>query len=62
MIKTTLDYSNAKPQIVKMPMKVDSSLPKVSDITVTPKNGKYEISFDAQDNENVTLILLQLFG
>jgi lactocepin len=50
VIKTTLDYSNAKPQIVKMPITVDSVAPTVSDITVTPKNGKYEISFNAKDN------------
>ncbi|WHZ56025.1 S8 family serine peptidase [Metabacillus hrfriensis] len=48
--KTTLDYSDAKPQIVKMPITVDSVPPTVSDITVTQKNGKYEISFNPQDN------------
>ena len=52
VIKTTLDYTNAKPQIVKMPIKVDSIAPNVSDIQVTPKDGKYEISFKAKDNEN----------
>jgi lactocepin len=36
--------------MVKMPMTVDSIAPTVSDITITPKNGKYEISFNAQDN------------
>lgn len=50
VIKTTLDYSNAKPQIVKMPITVDSVAPTVSEITVTPKNGKYEITFNAEDN------------
>ncbi|MBS4190419.1 S8 family serine peptidase [Bacillus sp. FJAT-49705] len=50
VIKTTLDYSNAKPQIVKMPITVDSVAPTVSDIKITPKNGKYEISFNAEDN------------
>lgn len=50
VIKTTLEYDNAKPQIVKMPITVDSIAPTISDITVTPKNGKYEVSFDAQDN------------
>ncbi|PEK98048.1 S8 family serine peptidase [Bacillus sp. AFS017336] len=50
VIKTTLDYPNAKPQTVKMPMLVDSIAPKVSDIKVTPKDGKYEVSFNASDN------------
>ncbi|WP_129689495.1 S8 family serine peptidase [Gottfriedia acidiceleris] len=50
VLKTTLDYPNARPQIVKMPMIVDSIAPKVSDISVTPKNGKYEISFKAVDS------------
>ncbi|WP_394136624.1 S8 family serine peptidase [Cytobacillus oceanisediminis] len=50
VIKTTLDYPNAKPQIVKMPITVDSVAPAVSDITVTPKNGQYEITFNAEDN------------
>jgi lactocepin len=52
VIKTTLDYANAKPQVVKMPIKVDSVAPTISDIQVTPKDGKYEISFKAEDNEN----------
>jgi lactocepin len=52
VIKTTLDYPGAKPQEVKMPVKVDSTLPKVTDITVTPKDGKYEISWKGSDNEN----------
>jgi lactocepin len=50
VLKTTLDYPNGRPQIVKMPMLVDSIAPKVSDIKVTPKNGKYEITFNAEDN------------
>ncbi|MEH7504791.1 S8 family serine peptidase [Neobacillus drentensis] len=50
VLKTTMDYPNAKPQIVKMPMLVDSIGPKVSDIKITPNNGKYEISFNAEDN------------
>ena len=50
VIKTTLDYPNAKPQIINMPITVDSVAPTVSDITVTPKNGKYEISFNPKDN------------
>ncbi|TDL74705.1 hypothetical protein E2R56_11120 [Rhodococcus qingshengii] len=50
VIKTTLDYENARPQVVKMPMTVDSIAPTVSDITVTPMNGKYEVSFNAEDN------------
>ncbi|GGB46161.1 S8 family serine peptidase [Fictibacillus barbaricus] len=52
VIKTTLDYENAKPQEVKMPIKVDSIAPKISNIQVTTKDGKYEISFNAEDNEN----------
>jgi lactocepin len=54
VIKTTLDYAAAKPQEVKMPVKVDSILPKVTDITVTPKDGKWEISWKGTDNENGT--------
>jgi lactocepin len=50
VIKTTFDYENARPQVVKMPMTVDSVAPTVSDLTVTPKNEKYEISFNPQDN------------
>ncbi|PGS49638.1 S8 family serine peptidase [Bacillus sp. AFS041924] len=50
VIKTTLDYPNAKPQKIKMPIKVDSVGPKVSNVQVTPKDGQYEISFDAVDN------------
>jgi len=52
VIKTTLDYKDAKPQIVKIPVNVDSIAPVVSDIQVQPKDGKYEISFKATDNEN----------
>ncbi|WP_286133945.1 hypothetical protein [Bacillus sp. AFS053548] len=33
-----------------MPMIVDSIGPKISDIKVTPKNGKYEVSWNAEDN------------
>ncbi|MDM5188632.1 S8 family serine peptidase [Bacillus sp. DX4.1] len=52
VIKTTLDYQNAKPQEVKIPVNVDSVAPVVSDIQVQPKNnGEYEISFKAEDNE-----------
>jgi lactocepin len=50
VIKTTLDYPNARPQIVKMPITVDSVAPTVTDVTVTPKDGKYEVSFHAEDN------------
>ena len=50
VIKTTLEYESARPQLVKMPMTVDSIAPTISDLTVTPKNGKYEVSFNAQDN------------
>ncbi|MFF3024121.1 S8 family serine peptidase [Gottfriedia sp. NPDC057948] len=52
VIRTTLDYQGARPQEVKMPVKVDSSLPKVTDIKVTPKDGKYEISWKGTDNES----------
>ncbi|WHY78558.1 S8 family serine peptidase [Neobacillus sp. WH10] len=52
VIKTTLDYPGARPQEVKMPVKVDSTLPKVTDIKVTPKDEKYEISWKGTDNEN----------
>ncbi|MFF2878894.1 S8 family serine peptidase [Gottfriedia sp. NPDC057991] len=50
VIKTTLAYPNARPQTVKMPMIVDSVAPKISDIKVTPNNGKYDITFKATDN------------
>jgi len=50
VIKTTLDYNGAKPQIVKLPLQVDSLGPAVSDIKVTPKDGQYEISFKAEDS------------
>ncbi len=50
VIKTTLAYPNARPQTVKIPMIVDSIAPKVSNIKVTPKDGKYVITFDAEDN------------
>ncbi|WP_282439834.1 S8 family serine peptidase [Gottfriedia acidiceleris] len=49
VIKTTLDYNGAKPQIVKLPLHIDSVAPVVSDIKVTPKDGQYEISFKAND-------------
>ncbi|XZF75788.1 S8 family serine peptidase [Bacillus sp. AL-1R] len=52
VIRTTLDYLGAKPQEVKMPVKVDSILPKVTDIKVTPKDGgKYEVSWKGTDDE-----------
>lgn len=52
VIKTILDYKDAKPQIVKLPVHVDSVAPVVTDIQVKPKDGQYEISFNAVDNEN----------
>ncbi|MFP7296382.1 S8 family serine peptidase [Neobacillus niacini] len=52
VIKTTLDYENARPQELKIPVNVDSEAPIVSDIMVQPKDGQYEISFKAVDNEN----------
>lgn len=33
-----------------MPITIDSVAPTVSDVTVTPKDGKYQISFNAEDN------------
>ncbi|PFH92649.1 S8 family serine peptidase [Bacillus sp. AFS088145] len=51
VIKSTLDYKDAKPQTVKLPFHVDSVAPVVSDIQVKPKDGQYEISFKATDNE-----------
>ncbi|MEG0772597.1 S8 family serine peptidase [Clostridium sp.] len=51
IIKSTLDYKNAKPQIVKMPIKIDSIAPEAGNIQVTEENGKYRISWDATDNE-----------
>ena len=52
VIQSTLDYPGARPQQVKMPVKVDSVLPKATDIQVTPINGKYQISWKGTDNEN----------
>ena len=52
VIKTTLDYPGARPQEVKMPLKVDSTLPTVTDIKVTLVDGKYKISWNGTDNEN----------
>ncbi|MFC9744197.1 hypothetical protein ACFVKC_40650, partial [Streptomyces noursei] len=52
VIKTTLDYPGAKPQKVKLPINIDSVGPKVSNVKVTPKDGKYEISFDAVDSSS----------
>ena len=52
VIKTTLDYPNAKPQEVKLPIHVDSVAPVVTDIQVQPKEGQFEISFKAVDNED----------
>jgi lactocepin len=52
VIKTTLDYKDARPQEVRLPVKVDSVAPVVSDIQVKPKDSQYEISFKAVDNEN----------
>lgn len=46
-----MDYKDAKPQEVKLPINVDSVAPVVSDIQVQPKDGQYEISFKAVDNE-----------
>ncbi|MFF2876346.1 S8 family serine peptidase [Gottfriedia sp. NPDC057991] len=50
VIKTVIDYKNAKPQYVKLPIKVDSGHVKISNILVKPKDGKYEVSFNATDN------------
>ncbi|WP_088072738.1 S8 family serine peptidase [Gottfriedia luciferensis] len=50
VIKSTLDYKGAKPQIVKLPLYIDSVAPVVSDIQVKPKSGQYEISFKADDS------------
>lgn len=52
VIKTYLDYNDAEPQIVKLPVHVDSVAPVVSDIQVQPKDGQYEISFKAVDNKD----------
>lgn len=52
VIKSTLDYEGAKPQVLKMPIKVDSIAPSIRDIQVKPKDEKYEISFKAEDNKN----------
>jgi len=54
VIKTTLDYKNAIPQVVKLPIQVDSIAPVVSDIKVQPKDDQFEISFKAVDTENAS--------
>ncbi|MFP5116187.1 S8 family serine peptidase [Bacillaceae bacterium C204] len=52
VIKTTMDSSTAKPQYVKLPVNVDSTLMKISDVQYTPKDGKYEVTWNATDSEN----------
>lgn len=52
VIKTTLDYKGAKPQVNKMPFKVDSQSPLLTNVQVQPKDGQFEITFDAQDEQN----------
>lgn len=51
MIDSTLDYEGAKPQTIKLPIYVDSFVPKAENIQVTktPDN-KYQISWDMKDN------------
>lgn len=51
VIKTTLDYENAEPQITKLPIKIDSVAPEVKNIQVTEENGEYRLSWEATDNE-----------
>lgn len=50
-ITSTLDYKNAKPQKLKMPVKIDSIAPTIDNIRVEPVDGKYKISWDAKDNQ-----------
>lgn len=50
-ITSTLDYKNAKPQKVKMPVKIDSIAPMIDNIQVEPVDGKYKISWEAKDNQ-----------
>lgn len=52
VIKSTLDYEGAEPQFVKLPLKVDSVAPQVSNVQITEENGKYKISWDADDGED----------
>jgi len=52
VIKSVMDYKNAKPQYVKLPVKVDSTAVQISNIQMEPKNGEYEISFNATDSAN----------
>ncbi|MGE8203778.1 S8 family serine peptidase [Heyndrickxia sp. NPDC080065] len=49
-ITSTLDYKGAKPQTVKMPVKIDSVAPTIDNIQVEPEDGKYRITWDAKDN------------
>ncbi|WP_223805934.1 S8 family serine peptidase [Ornithinibacillus gellani] len=52
VIESTLAFDGAAPQTTKMPIKVDSVAPAVENIQVQPKADGYEISFQAEDNEN----------
>lgn len=53
VIETTLDYEGAKPQVVKMPLKVDSQAPEISNIQINEEeDGTYTLSWDATDGEN----------
>ncbi|GGB60676.1 S8 family serine peptidase [Fictibacillus barbaricus] len=47
---STLNYEGAKPQVTKIPIKVDSEAPKVENIKVTEQaDGKYRISWDVNE-------------
>lgn len=52
VIQTTLDYKGAKPQVNKMPIKVDSKSPEIKNIQVKPQDEKFEVSFESTDEEN----------
>ncbi|ASK64002.1 hypothetical protein CFK37_18495 [Virgibacillus phasianinus] len=49
VLTSQLAFEGAEPQKENIPIKVDSIAPSISNIKVTPKNDKYQISWDAKD-------------
>lgn len=51
-VRNTIDYDGARENTLKMPVKVDSVAPEVSDLSYEDLGaGKYKIKFKASDNE-----------